>query len=361
MPRTDRFDRLRSRRNPLEAKVAVNTRIENFSASSSQREFSYLVDAMQPIDPDYTKKTFDEGERVKAMLLEHLPSKYQVEFDFQGSVTSDTHIRAYSDVDLLALHGGFVSLDSGVPATNPYPGSTIQHLAAMRRDSAFVLKAKYPSVEVDDTPGKAISLKGGSLLRKIDVVVGNWWDTELWNKYRVKMVRGIQIIDTKVPELIGNKPFWHNYQIDSKDKKTGGLRKVIRLLKTLKYDSEPEVKISSYDIAALAWNMQEPLLTVSAGSYVLLATNARDELKRFLDNQSVRDGLLVPNGTRRVFGSGGVSVEGLRGLHRELAELLVKVNQELHISFSNYFHTTNNPNLPEWVEQRPRIILENSY
>jgi tRNA nucleotidyltransferase (CCA-adding enzyme) len=78
--------------------------MENFSASSSQREFSYLVDAMQPIDPDYTKKTFDEGERVKAMLLEHLPSQYQVTFDYQGSVTSDTHIRAYSDIDLLALH-----------------------------------------------------------------------------------------------------------------------------------------------------------------------------------------------------------------------------------------------------------------
>lgn len=361
MPRTDRFDRIRNRRNPLEAIAAANSRMENFSASSSQREFSYLVDAMQPIDPEYTKKTFEEGERVKAMLLEHLPSLYQVTFDYQGSVTSDTHIRAYSDVDLLVLHGGFVSVDPGVPVSNPYPGSTLQHLTGMRRDSALVLKNKYPAVEVDDAPGKAISLKGGSLLRKVDVVVGNWWDTDLWNKYRVKMARGIQIIDTKVPELIRNKPFWHNYAIDTKDKKTGGLRKVIRLLKTLKYDSAPEVKISSYDIAALAWNMQDPLLTVSANAYVALATNARDELKRFLDNQIVRDQLMVPNGTRKVFGTGGASVEGLRGLHRELSELLTKVNQELLISFSHYFHTTNSPNMPAWIEQRPQIIVENSY
>ena len=361
MARADRFDRLRTRRTPLEVITAANTRMENFSASSSQREFSYLVDAMQPIDPDYTKKTFDEGERVKAMLLEYLPSQYQVTFDYQGSVTSDTHIRAYSDIDLLALHGGFVSVDFGVPISNPYQGSLLQDLIAMRRDSASVLKTKYPAVEVDDKPGKAISLKGGSLLRKIDVVVGNWWDTELWNKHRVKMARGIQIIDTKVPELIRNKPFWHNYAIDTKDQKTGGLRKVIRLLKTLKYDSDPEVKISSYDIAALAWNMQESLLMVRADAYVQLATNARDELKRFLDNQTVRDGLMVPNGTRKVFGAGGASVEGLRGLHRELEELLAKVNQELLTSFSHYFHTTNNPNLPTWVEQRPRIILENSY
>jgi hypothetical protein len=316
---------------------------------------------MQQIDPNYTKKTFEEGARVKTMLLEHLPPRYQVTFDYQGSVTSDTHIRAYSDIDLLALHGGFVSVDFGIQISNPFPGSTLQHLAEMRRDSAFVLKAKYPAVEVDDKPGKAISLKGGSLLRKIDVVVGNWWNTELWKKLRVKRVRGIQIIDTNVPELIRNKPFLHNDAIDTKDQKTGGLRKVIRLLKTLKYDSDPEVKISSYDIAALAWNMQESSLTVRAHAYVQLATNARDELKRFLDDQTVRDGLIVPNGTRKVFGAGGASVEGLRGLHRELSELLAKVNQELQTSFARYFHTTNNPDLPAWGEQRPRIIVENSY
>lgn len=361
MPRTDRFDRLRNRRNPLETITGANSRMENFSASSSQREFSYLVDAMQPIDPDYTKKTFDEGDRVKAMLLEHLPSQYQVTFDYQGSVTSDTHIRAYSDIDLLALHGGFVSVDAGVPVSNPYPGSALQHLSGMRRDAALVLKIKYPAVELDDAPGKAISLEGGSLLRKIDVVVGNWWDTELWKKHRVKMARGIQIINTKVPELIRNMPFWHNYAIDNKDQKTGGLRKVIRLLKTLKYDSAPEVNISSYDIAALAWNMQDSLLTVNADAYVPLATNARDELKRFIDNPIVRDGLMVPNGTRKVFSPGGASVEGLRGLHRELSELLTKVNQELLISFSNYFNTTKKSYMPAWVEQRPRIVVENSY
>jgi hypothetical protein len=350
-----------NRRKPFEALASSNTRLENFSGSSSQREFSYLVDAMQPIDPDYTKKTFDEGERVKLMLREHLPAQYQVVFDFQGSVTSDTHIRAFSDIDLLALHGGFVSQDLGIPISNPYPGSVFQSLTSMRNDAASLLKLKYPAVDVNDAPGKAISLQGGSLLRKVDVVVGNWWDTELWKKYQVKMARGIQIIDTKVPELIRNKPFWHNYEIDKKDNKTGGLRKVIRLLKTLKYDSDPEVKISSYDIAALAWNMQESSLTVRADAYVQLATNARDELKRFLDYQAVRDALLVPNGTRKVFGIGGAAIEGLRGLHRELADLLEKVNQELLISFSRYYHSTNNPNLPSWVEQRPRVIVENSY
>lgn len=262
MARADRFDRLRSRRIPLE-KIA-RAKLESFSASSSEQDFSYLVDAMQPIDAEFTENTFKEGIRVRDQLQENLPAKYSAEFDFQGSVTSDTHIKIHSDIDLLALHGQFVCLDLGVSANSPYSGDVTEELRSMRLDSTRLLKSNFPAVTVADSPGKAISLEGGSLSRKIDVVIGNWWDTELWKQYKVKMARGVRIIDTKGPKLILNKPFWHNYEIDSKDKKTGGLRKVIRLLKTLKYDAEPELKISSYDIAAIAWNMLEPALSVQA-------------------------------------------------------------------------------------------------
>ena len=61
-------------------------------------------------------------------------------------------------------------------------------------------------------------------------------------------------LDLNCLEEVRNKPFMHNYNINDKDVKTGGLRKVIRLLKTLKYDAEKDVKISSYDIASLAYN-----------------------------------------------------------------------------------------------------------
>jgi hypothetical protein len=237
----------------------------------------------------------------------------------------------------------------------------MDELKSMRSDAARILRSNFPAVTVDDSPGKSISLEGGSLSRKIDVVIGNWWDTELWKKYKVKMARGVRIIDTKVPELIRNKPFWHNYEIDTKDKKTGGLRKVIRLLKTLKYDGEPELKISSYDIAALAWNMSEPALTVQRGAYLPLATNARDELKRFIDNEALRNGLKVPNGTRAVFGAGGATVESLRQLHRELADLIQRIEIARIFNFSKSASATASKPFPQWEERRPQIILEHSY
>ena len=359
MARADRFDRLRNRRYPME-KLA-EAKLQSFSTPRSEQDFSYLVDAMQPIDAQFTENTFREGIRIRDQLSKNLPTKYLPEFDFQGSVTSDTHIRIHSDIDLLALNGCFVSLDPGSPNTSPYGGDAMAELKSMRTDSARILKSNFPAVTVDDSPGKSISLDGGSLNRKVDVVIGNWWDTELWQKHQVKMARGVRILDSKVPELIRNKPFRHNYEIDAKDKKTGGLRKVIRLLKTLKYDTEPELKISSYDIAAVAWNMSESALTVRPDAYLPLATNARDELKRFIDSDSVRNGLKVPNGTRAIFGAGGASLESLRILHTELADLIQRIEIARIISFSKTAFASSRKALPAWVERRPQVILEHSY
>lgn len=359
MARADRFDRLRSRRVPLE-KIAV-AKLESFSIATSEQDFSYLVDSMQPIDAQFTENTFKEGFRVRDQLANKLLPKYCAEFDFQGSVTSDTHIRIYSDIDLLALNGCFVSLDPGVPSSHPYGGDTMTELTSMRLDAARLLKSNFPAATVDDSPGKLISLEGGSLSRKIDVVIGNWWDTELWKQYKVKMARGVRILDTKIPELIRNKPFWHNHQIDTKDKKTGGLRKVIRLLKTLKYDAEPGLKISSYDIAAIAWNMSDSALSVQPNAYLALAKNAQDELKKFIDNRALRDGLNVPNGTRTIFGAGGATLESLRALHAELADLIQRIEIARIVSLSKSSTASTQKQLPQWTESRPKVILEHSY
>lgn len=334
---------------------------ETFSAKPAGSDLAYLIDSVQPIDEEFTNNTFAEADRVKEQLRTNLSYSYSAEFDYQGSVTSDTHIRIHSDIDLLAMHGGFVSFDAGVPLTAPYAGNVLGDLTSMRRDSARILSAKFPAAAVDDSPGKAISVEGGSLRRKVDVIVGNWWDTELYKRHKVKMARGIQLVDTKVPTLIRNKPFWHNYEIDQKDKKTGGLRKVIRLLKTLKYDAEPEVGMSSYDIAAVAWNMQATALTVSPYAYTQLATNAKGELKRFIDNDNVRSSLAVPNGTRPVFGSGGATLEGLRNLYRELDDLISRVTYENIINFSKSSSFPTPPRAHLWEERRPSVVVKHSY
>lgn len=61
----------------------AEARREFSSVASSDQDFSYLVDSMQPIDAQFTENTFKEGIRVRDQLSNNLPSKYLAEFDFQ--------------------------------------------------------------------------------------------------------------------------------------------------------------------------------------------------------------------------------------------------------------------------------------
>ncbi len=359
MPRIDRLQRLYQRRGPIEESVQLSAK--SAAVLDRNKDHQYLVEAMQPIEAAYTDKTFAEAERVKSQLSSGLPTHYSASFDYQGSVTSDTHIRYYSDIDLLVMHGGFISLDPGTPPLSPYQGNVIQALQSLRSSTSTVLTQKFPAAKVDNKPGKSIALSGGSLARKIDVVVGNWWDTDLYKAYNVKMARGINILDSKVPEEVRNKPFLHNYNINDKDVKTGGLRKVIRLLKTLKYDAEKDVKISSYDVASLAYNMSNEALTVEPNAYLLLATKARSELKRFIDNQATREALLVPNGTRKVFGTEGASLEGLKALHAELSELVDSIHRAAATRLYNLSESTGEFTKRAWNEVLPSSVKTYMY
>jgi|GEM_PF-582278 len=332
MLRSDRLERLYSRREP-------NIKTANFSANAESStttkaanaanvpDYRYISGAMRPIDSDSTEQAFREAERVKSTLASSLPARFLAEFDLQGSVTSDTHIRIHSDIDLLVLTRLFASSQSGTTIPLRQQDQVIAELTLLRDDAAKALRTGFPLSNLDTSSGKALGLSGYPLERKIDVVIGNWWDTDLYNQYKVKMARGINILDHRVRQQIKNLPFLHNFRINQKDEETGGLRKVIRLLKTLKYDSSPQLSISSYDIAAIAFNMSKEALTVKEGAFLSLATNAAGELKRFVDNSFLRESLNVPNGMRKVFCDAGASLEGMKSLHAALMEALGNIQR----------------------------------
>lgn len=106
----NRLERLEARRtDPLvkEARL-LNEVYGRIAQSESVR---YAIGAMQPIDPEYTKNTYREGDRVRNQLETNL--SMVCEYEYQGSVTNDTHIRARSDIDLLTLTCRYGNLETG--------------------------------------------------------------------------------------------------------------------------------------------------------------------------------------------------------------------------------------------------------
>ena len=354
-----KFEKLRNRRLPLEKQAQYFT--EEFQRATKRTHYEYLVETMQPISDEYTEETFQQGDLVKEVLEATLDGSYSARYDYQGSVTSDTHIQVHSDIDLLTIHGGFVSNDIGVAPASPYRGQAKSDLQNLRTACEAILLLEFSEEDVDTSGGKAIGVSGGSLQRKIDVVVANWWDTERYKETALRKFRGVRIFNSKTEERIRNLPFLHNARIDAKDRKTNtGLRKAIRLLKSLKYDADPVLSISSYDVAALAYSMPDEELQVPDGGYLPLAIKVNDFLEQVIANSALRDSLKVPNGTRRIFCSRGATLEGLKALYIELQTLLTFIHQEEFVmnSMANEAVTefSHGQRMAPWAETRPHRV-----
>jgi len=331
---TNRIGKLRSRRtDPL---IKATEMREVYDRISDDESVKYAVGAMQPIDKEYTNKTYEEGDRVKAQLDKSLNAQVPavVQFEYQGSVTNNTHIKAHSDIDLLALHAHFYTVQPPGKPTLLYQGDVLTDLKHLRTSCTHVLKLAYPTVSVNDDPGKCIALEGGSLRRKIDVVISNWWDTVEYQTSRLAFQRGVHIYDSKANIRIENRPFLHNARIDERDRLlNGNVRKVARLLKSLKYDADTKVNMSSYDVTSIAYRMPDDLMRPGHGAELLLVENTRGFLRLLLDNSALRASLKVPNEMRAIFSSEGASVEGLNQLYKETQELVDDISKGLTRSF----------------------------
>lgn len=328
---SNRLDRLSARR--IDSNITTAKLLNEVYGRINQSEsVKYVVGAMQPIDPEYTKNTYDQGERVCNQLKNKLSGN--CEYKYQGSVTNDTHIKAHSDIDLLVLTGKYIGLENPQKPTNPYKGNPIQDLLDLRQDAITCLTSAFPEATVDSSGSKAISIDGGSLRRKIDVVPSNWFDTNKYTETKEEMYRGVQILDAVKKIRLENTPFLHNAWIAHKDHITGGgLRKSARLMKSLKYDTE-SIDLSSYDIVSIAFNIPDADLNYPKGMELEILNACHKFCLEIKNDPYKRESLTVPDGHRKIFTEGHATLEGLIQLTTALEELVNDVLSENARSFS---------------------------
>lgn len=283
---------------------------------------NYFVESMSPVDDIYTKNTYKEAERVKNQLDKIKTESLNFEYEYQGSVSNNTHIKSYSDIDILVIIDRFIVLQHPIPPVNPYKGNPIDDLMELRIASEKHLTSAFPQADVDCSGAKAISLSGGSLKRKVDVVPSNWFNTVEYHRTGQKHYRGVEVFDKYKKVRIENTPFFHNYLLDTKDRNTNGnFKRIVRLLKTLKVDAEQEISLSSYDIVAIAYNM-DTVKYLTGDKYILLLKNVHGYLNELISmSPETRNNLDVPDKSRKIFDDAG-KFTGLVRLKDEVEDLL---------------------------------------
>jgi len=237
----------------------------------------FIRTAMKGVDPNYTQKSRDAGERVKDHLNKSITDKI---FRYQGSVMTNTHIKGVSDIDLLVISDKFYSYDSqGIgailestarqskfsstsiqkmeneKASSSYSGNSIDDLKKLRLDSETALIAVYSIC--DTTKPKAIKIKNLSLNREVDVVIANWYDGVSSIINDKGEYRGVQVYDKSTNSKgSADYPFLSINRINERSSNTNGrLKKMIRFLKNLKAFSQVDIDISSFDINAICYDI----------------------------------------------------------------------------------------------------------
>lgn len=343
-----RLERLENRRNDPQFLV------KSFSAESVSRILNesyksipfpesvrYTIGAMQEVGREYTASTVAEGDRIKNHLESLRNEGYNFSFRFQGSTTNNTHIRAHSDIDLLVIQEKFQFTEA--PGAGTYTGNWKLDQAQLRSACHSKIQTVFYTANVDNTGKYSISVTGGSLKRKVDIVPSCWDITKKYLSDPRDFNKGIRVFDARSENPTTNFPFLNNQLIEEKDTAcSGNFRKAARLVKTLKADSERNIDASSYDIVSLLYHMETQKYFVG-NQLLTLVRNIREHFTFYSANPALYLALNVADGTRKI--SDKLSLENLKGLTVEVAELETSLVEELS-------RVAKNLNVPISMPQR---------
>ena len=277
------------------SKINYNSRIENLASRYNPdktqlfeervyRETSGLVGdtqkyvrmAMMAVDEEYTRKTKQAGEAAKEHLRRELSD---VDFRYQGSVMTDTHIKGTSDIDLLVLCTKFYHTDisrvrnelnnsfshsyteiANLRSYNnrfsPYQGNCYQDLRSLRLDIERIMKSHY--VICDTSKAKSVKITNQNLHRDVDVVTSCWYDSYYYVLHgEDEADRAISIFNKETNIDIGpDYPFLSISRINSKSAATNGrLKRMIRFLKNVRSDSNKVIDLTSFEINAICYDI----------------------------------------------------------------------------------------------------------
>ncbi|WP_122435260.1 hypothetical protein [Pseudomonas viridiflava] len=314
--------------------------VERFESIQEPDGVKYAVGAMAPVEQRYTEISIAEGERVATSLTKSLLGEsVNVEHRLQGSVGLDVHIKGYSDVDMLVLIADtltvqppYVNPSSYVDAKDTRPTSEI--ISDLRSRSERILISNFPKVNVNVSGGKSIALEGGSLARKIDIVPAFWYHSHDYQTFLLEHYKGVKIFNKLDSQFITNYPFLNRKLVNDADGLCGGnLKRVVRLMKTLQADATGDVaeiivKLNSFDVLSIAYDMRAQLYTPSYHQLALVDTLV-DRLNYLIVNEEWRQNMETPDSTRKVFDS-EEKLSGLVGLYSECHRLAVDLAKEIN-------------------------------
>jgi hypothetical protein len=340
---------LRSRLNPDRLSLQKSF-IDELSTISYSDVLTYIRFAMKGVEQEYTQQSKLAGENVK----KHLSILEDKEFRFQGSVMTNTHIKAYSDIDLLTISSKFYSWDrSGSERYineqefraklgswqlaklereknnfSLYAGNLFQDLSRLRSDSESILRSNYKIC--DTTKPKSIKITNQDLRRDVDIVIANWYDDVRSIINDKDDNRGIQVYNKETnSQESADYPFISIKKINERGSLTSGrLKKMIRFIKNIKADSDRNIDLSSFDVNAICYDIDTT--KYQNASFVELVPVIYNQLKSICTDSNHANNVVSVDEREYIFRYNSGKMENIRKVLTEVEAIYLsvrKVNQ----------------------------------
>lgn len=334
---TTRLENLQKRRHDDNLNKAILT--ESFSNPDISKSVKYALEAMSEIDPKYTQNTYLAADGIKTNLTNGLKEKgLTVEYRYQGSVETNTHIKIHSDIDLLVFTEKFATIEPPLVNSFPYEGDALIDLKNLRQDCYSILNSIYS--QVNNSKAKCIEVYPTNPKRQVDVVICNWLNTLEAQNYNSEIYRGVRVYDKDKNDRTKDFPFLHIAKIKEKDKSVNlGLRKLTRLLKTLKADAELDgyaINLSSFEIISVVYAMSSEALSKLPNRQLLLLEEGSKHLNKLIIDSNYRQNLLSPNGKEVIFGNSESKLVEIKKLKLEIDELIQDTTEELNTKLRTF-------------------------
>ena len=314
---SSRIEQLRSRYNPDRTQLFENRVLSETSGLIGDTQ-KYVRMAMMAVDDEYTQKSKQAGEAAKGHLSKVLTD---VDYRYQGSVMTDTHIKGASDIDLLVLctkfnhtdisrvrsemnnfsshtYSELSNLRSYNNRFNPYQGNCYSDLRTLRLQIERIMLNTYDICDI--TNPKSVKITYQNLHRDVDVVTACWYDSYYYVlNGENETDRAISIYDKDTNSDKGpDYPFLSIDRINRRSAITNGrLKRMIRFLKNVRSDSDKTIDLSSFEINSVCYsipvtdyeNLPYPNLVSLLWSYMytLLQHGTASQLKSVVGDEKV--------------------------------------------------------------------------
>lgn len=275
----------------------------------------YTLEAMQEIDPSYAYKTFHITRRIQEKLEKAFTQqKIKVDFRYQGSIQTETHIVLYGGAELIVL------------IKNEFQKPWLK-ISQLGQEIMEIFSGDKGLKLVDYSSLRAVKLVTTKPTSEIRVLPALWVESSHYLSTKREIDRGICEFNFQKKTTRKYLPFLNIARINSKDQRcNGGLKKMIRLLRSLQRDAGRPIEMSNYEISSMLYGIPDKQLTYHPEYALSLLGVVAAQMNRLLTDRKYRETLVSPSEKELVFGKKEHLTQELHKLKEELDALM----QDLH-------------------------------